>query len=47
MSYASQIEVADESKMESALKEGRNILLTEDFVETTDFHGIKIGRAHV
>ncbi len=40
MSYASQIEVADESKMESALKEGRNILLTEDFVETTDFHGI-------
>lgn len=40
MSYASLVETADEEKVENALKVGRNILLTENFVETTDFHGV-------
>lgn len=40
MSYASQVEIADEDIVENALKVGRNILLTADYVETTDFHGI-------
>ena len=31
---------ADESLVEQALLTGRNILLSDEFVETTDYHGV-------
>lgn len=45
MSYASLVEPADEESVEAALRVGRNIHLTEHFVESTDINGIAtIGR---
>lgn len=37
--YASGTQIADESDVLKAIENGRNILLTQEFVETTDFHG--------
>ena len=40
MSYASQVKLADPEALAEALLIGRNIHLTEHFVETTDINGI-------
>lgn len=37
--YTSSTPIADESVVMAAMANGRNILLTKDFVETTDYHG--------
>jgi len=38
--HASKVETVDDQTIEKALQKGRNILLTENFVETTDYHGV-------
>lgn len=40
MSFVSNTSVADDEAISKALNAGRNILLTENYVETTDYHGI-------
>jgi len=40
VSYASSTLVADDELVSNSLSAGRNILLTENYVETTDYHGI-------
>jgi len=42
VSFAANIDVADADLVERAMRDGRNILLSEDFVVTTDYHGVTI-----